>query len=318
MKGKLTRDEYLTAITECRPKRIPLEKRHIDSVISSLTGINCADIGQDEATRLTGLEDKLSESIVGQQTAIKSLCSAVRRCRAGLKDSDRPMGSFIFLGSTGVGKSQLAKDLAKTLFGRDNAIVKLDMSEYMERHSVSKLIGSPPGYVGFDEGGRLTEQIRRKPYCVLLLDEIEKAHPDIYNLLLQILEDGCLTDSAGRTVSFSNVLIIMTSNIGVKKLAETKTVGFSNSKSNGEAKKKAMLSELKSFMSPELLGRIDEVIVFNDLTLSDMENITRLEISALEKRLSELGCTLACQPEVYPLSQSRHFQKAALHERYAT
>ena len=281
VKGKLTRDEYLTAITECRPKRIPLEKRHIDSVISSLTGINCADIGQDEAARLTGLEDKLSESIVGQQTAIKSLCSAVRRCRAGLKGSDRPMGSFIFLGSTGVGKSQLAKDLAKTLFGRDNAIVKLDMSEYMERHSVSKLIGSPPGYVGFDEGGRLTEQIRRKPYCVLLLDEIEKAHPDIYNLLLQILEDGCLTDSAGRTVSFSNVLIIMTSNIGVKKLAETKTVGFSNSKSNGEAKKKAMLSELKSFMSPELLGRIDEVIVFNDLTLSDMENITHLEISAL-------------------------------------
>ena len=310
MKGKLTRDEYLTAITECRPKRIPLEKRHIDSVISSLTGINCADIGQDEAARLTGLEDKLSESIVGQQTAIKSLCSAVRRCRAGLKGSDRPMGSFIFLGSTGVGKSQLAKDLAKTLFGRDNAIVKLDMSEYMERHSVSKLIGSPPGYVGFDEGGRLTEQIHRKPYCVLLLDEIEKAHPDIYNLLLQILEDGCLTDSAGRTVSFSNVLIIMTSNIGVKKLAETKTVGFSNSKSNGEAKKKAMLSELKSFMSPELLGRIDEVIVFNDLTLSDMENITRLEISALEKRLSELGCTLACHPEVYPFIAKQALSKS--------
>lgn len=160
------------------------------------------------------------------------------------------MGSFIFLGSTGVGKSQLAKDLAKTLFGRDNAIVKLDMSEYMERHSVSKLIGSPPGYVGFDEGGRLTEQIRRKPYCVLLLDEIEKAHPDIYNLLLQILEDGCLTDSAGRTVSFSNVLIIMTSNIGVKKLAETKTVGFSNSKSNGEAKKKPCSQNLKALCLP--------------------------------------------------------------------
>ena len=310
VKGKLTRDEYLSAITECRPKRIPLEKRHIDSVISSLTGINCADIGQDEAARLTGLEDKLSESIVGQQTAIKSLCSAVRRCRAGLKGSDRPMGSFIFLGSTGVGKSQLAKDLAKTLFGRDNAIIKLDMSEYMERHSVSKLIGSPPGYVGFDEGGRLTEQIRRKPYCVLLLDEIEKAHPDIYNLLLQILEDGCLTDSAGRTVSFSNVLIIMTSNIGVKNLAETKTVGFSNSKSNGEAKKKAMLSELKSFMSPELLGRIDEVIVFNDLTIADMESITRLEISALEKRLSELGCTLACQPEVYPFIAKQALSKS--------
>lgn len=160
------------------------------------------------------------------------------------------MGSFIFLGSTGVGKSQLAKDLAKTLFGRDNAIVKLDMSEYMERHSVSKLIGSPPGYVGFDEGGRLTEQIRRKPYCVLLLDEIEKAHPDIYNLLLQILEDGCLTDSAGRTVSFSNVLIIMTSNIGVKKLAETKAVGFSNSKSNGEAKKKPCSQSLKALCLP--------------------------------------------------------------------
>lgn len=276
----------------------------------------CAVIEQSENNSGEKISDAFNDYVKGKLTrdeyltAIKSLCSAVRRCRAGLKGSDRPMGSFIFLGSTGVGKSQLAKDLAKTLFGRDNAIVKLDMSEYMERHSVSKLIGSPPGYVGFDEGGRLTEQIRRKPYCVLLLDEIEKAHPDIYNLLLQILEDGCLTDSAGRTVSFSNVLIIMTSNIGVKKLAETKTVGFSNSKSNGEAKKKAMLSELKSFMSPELLGRIDEVIVFNDLTLSDMENITHLEISALEKRLSELGCTLVCQPDVYPFIAKQALSKS--------
>lgn len=295
IRGKITRDDYLCAITkENRRDDITLEKRHIDSVVSKWTGINCAKLGEDEAQRLIGLEETLEKDIIGQSEAIKSLCRSVRRCRAGLKSESRPVGSFVFLGSTGVGKSQLAKNLALALFGRKDAVIKLDMSEYMERHSISKLIGSPPGYVGFDEGGQLTEQVRRKPYAVLLLDEIEKAHPDIYNVLLQILEDGCLTDSTGRTVSFANIIIIMTSNIGVKKLANKNALGFGDTTPAESAKlrKKALLSELKTFMSPELLGRIDEIVVFNDLTKADMQKIAQLELSALSDRLAAIDCTL--------------------------
>ena len=256
--------------------------RHIDSVISSLTGINCADIGQDEAARLTGLEDKLSESIVGQQTAIKSLCSAVRRCRAGLKGSDRPMGSFIFLGSTGVGKSQLAKDLAKTLFGRDNAIVKLDMSEYMEKHSVSKLIGSPPGYVGYDEGGQLTEAVRRHPYSVILLDEIEKAHADVFNVLLQVLDDGRLTDGKGRIVDFKNTLIIMTSNLGSNEIM----------KAQGSMDREKIQQMLMNFFRPEFLNRLDEIIMFKPLTKDNVGKIVDLMVKELSDRLADQELSL--------------------------
>lgn len=296
VQGKISRDAYLSAITsENRKGKTVLEKKHIDSVVSKWTGINCSSIGMDEAERLMNLEEILDKDIIGQENAVHRLCASIRRCRAGLKALNRPVGSFVFLGSTGVGKSQLAKNLAKALFGRDDAIIKLDMSEYMERHSVSRLIGSPPGYVGFDEGGQLTEQVRKKPYAVLLLDEIEKAHPDIYNILLQILEDGFVTDSSGRNISFSNVIIIMTSNIGVKKLAEKKSLGFGgkiSAEDRAREMKKEMLSELKKFMSPELLGRIDEIVVFNDLTAADMKKIAELELAGLKDRMTAIGCTL--------------------------
>lgn len=296
IRGRISRDDYLCAITkENRRDDITLQRSHIDSVVSRWTGINCSAVGEDEAKRLMELEGLLGKDIIGQNEAIRTLCRCVRRCRAGLKGEDRPVGSFVFLGPTGVGKSQLAKDLALALFGRRDAVIKLDMSEYMERHSLSKLIGSPPGYVGFDEGGQLTEQVRRKPYAVLLLDEIEKAHPDIYNVLLQILEDGFLTDSTGRSVSFANIIIIMTSNIGVKKLESRNAMGFASQSREETAKlrRKTLISELKSFMSPELLGRIDRVIVFNDLTKADMERIAAIRLEDLAQRLSSLGCTLS-------------------------
>ena len=283
VKGKLTRDEYLTAITECRPKRIPLEKRHIDSVVSSLTGINCADIGQDEATLLNGLESKLGESIVGQQSAIKSLCSAVRRCRSGLKGSDRPVGSFVFLGPTGVGKSQLAKDLAKSLFGRDDAIVKLDMSEYMEKHSVSKLIGSPPGYVGYEEGGQLSEKVRRNPYSVILFDEIEKAHPDVFNVLLQVLDDGRITDSQGRTVDFKNTIIILTSNIGSTYLLD----GIDDKGNIKEGVEELVMGDLRNNFRPEFLNRLDEIIMFKPLNKDNIGSIINLLINDVNRRLED-------------------------------
>ena len=308
-KGEILRIQNRLKEVEETLKNVQVTEEDISKVIELWTGIPANKIAQTEYDKIKHLKEALSKRVIGQDEAVDKVAKAIKRTRVQLSKRRRP-ASFIFVGPTGVGKTELVKVLGEELFDATEPLIRVDMTEYMEKHSVSKLIGSPPGYVGFDEAGQLTEKVRRRPYSVVLFDEIEKAHPDIYNLLLQILEDGCLTDSAGRTVSFSNVLIIMTSNIGVKKLAETKTVGFSNSKSNGEAKKKAMLSELKSFMSPELLGRIDEVIVFNDLTLSDMENITRLEISALEKRLSELGCTLVCQPEVYPFIAKQALSKS--------
>ena len=308
-KGEILRIQNRLKEVEETLKNVQVTEEDISKVIELWTGIPANKIAQTEYDKIKHLKEALSKRVIGQDEAVDKVAKAIKRTRVQLSKRRRP-ASFIFVGPTGVGKTELVKVLGEELFDATEPLIRVDMTEYMEKHSVSKLIGSPPGYVGFDEAGQLTEKVRRRPYSVVLFDEIEKAHPDIYNLLLQILEDGCLTDSAGRTVSFSNVLIIMTSNIGVKNLAETKTVGFSNSKSNGEAKKKAMLSELKSFMSPELLGRIDEVIVFNDLTIADMESITRLEISALEKRLSELGCTLACQPEVYPFIAKQALSKS--------
>lgn len=294
--GKLTRDGYLNAITsETQEKKIQLKKEHIESVVSRLTGINCSALEEDESKRLLNLETELEKEIIGQSAAIHHICSAIRRCRSGLKNDRRPIGSFIFLGSTGVGKSQLAKNLAKEFFGREDSLIRIDMSEYMERYSLSRLIGSPPGYVGYDEGGQLTEQVRKKPYAVLLLDEIEKAHRDIYNILLQILEDGFLTDSLGRKVSFSNIILIMTSNIGVKELAEQKTVGFGageNEKDKQEAMEKSMRTELKRFMSPELLGRIDEIVVFNNLSRENLQEIAEIELKKLKSKAEEIGCKL--------------------------
>ena len=266
----------------------------IASVVSSWTGIPANQITKEESERLLNMEKILHERIVGQDRAVSGVAKAIRRGRAGLKNPKRPIGSFIFLGPTGVGKTELCKTLAETMFGDEEAIIKLDMSEYMEKHTVSKLIGSPPGYVGFDEGGQLTEKIRRKPYSVVLFDEIEKAHPDVFNMLLQILEDGVLTDSQGRKVSFKNAVIIMTSNVGASKITDSKAaLGFGGD-SNDENRniEKLVMADLKKTFKPEFLNRVDEIIVFNQLEKEDIKEIARRMLSSLTKQLAELGTEL--------------------------
>ncbi|MGN0522515.1 MAG: ATP-dependent Clp protease ATP-binding subunit [Eubacterium sp.] len=263
----------------------------IASVVSSWTGIPANQITKEESERLLNLEKILHERIVGQDKAVSGVARAIRRGRAGLKNPKRPIGSFIFLGPTGVGKTELCKTLAEAMFGDEDAIIKLDMSEYMEKHTVSKLIGSPPGYVGFDEGGQLTEKIRRKPYSVVLFDEIEKAHPDVFNMLLQILEDGVLTDSQGRKVSFKNAVIIMTSNVGASKITDPKNaLGFGNDKTDEQANIESLvMAELKSTFKPEFLNRIDEIVVFNQLEKADIEEIAKRMLKSLTKRVKDLG-----------------------------
>lgn len=262
----------------------------IASVVSAWTGIPTKQITKEESEKLLKLEDVLHERIVGQDKAVSGVARAIRRGRAGLKNPKRPIGSFIFLGPTGVGKTELCKALAESMFGDEDAIIKLDMSEYMEKHTVSKLIGSPPGYVGFDEGGQLTEKIRRKPYSVVLFDEIEKAHPDVFNMLLQILEDGVLTDSQGRKVSFKNAVIIMTSNVGASKITQPKSaLGFGGENDESSSIEQLVMNDLKSTFKPEFLNRIDEIIVFNQLERDDIKEIARRMLTSLEKQLKELG-----------------------------
>ena len=263
----------------------------IAAVVSSWTGIPTTQITKEESERLLNLENILHRRIVGQDKAVSGVARAIRRGRAGLKNPKRPIGSFIFLGPTGVGKTELCKTLAEAMFGDEESIIKLDMSEYMEKHTVSKLIGSPPGYVGFDEGGQLTEKIRRKPYSVVLFDEIEKAHSDVFNMLLQILEDGVLTDSQGRKVSFKNSVIIMTSNIGASKITDPKgSLGFANNPEDENKNiEELVTADLKSTFKPEFLNRIDEIIVFKQLEKNDIEEITKRMLSSLKKQLKELG-----------------------------
>lgn len=262
----------------------------IAKVVSSWTGIPATQITKEESERLLSLEKILHERIVGQDKAVSGVARAIRRGRAGLKNLKRPIGSFIFLGPTGVGKTELCKALAETMFGDEDAIIKLDMSEYMEKHTVSKLIGSPPGYVGFDEGGQLTEKIRRKPYSVVLFDEIEKAHTDVFNMLLQILEDGVLTDSQGRKVSFKNAVIIMTSNVGAEKITDPKNaLGFGGSSDSAKNIEQLVMNDLKKTFKPEFLNRIDEIIVFNQLEKDDIKEIAKRMLGTLEKQLKELG-----------------------------
>lgn len=261
----------------------------IATVVSAWTGIPANQITKEESERLLNLEDILHERIVGQDKAVSGVARAIRRGRAGLKNPKRPIGSFIFLGPTGVGKTELCKTLAEAMFGDEEAIIRLDMSEYMEKHTVSKLIGSPPGYVGFDEGGQLTEKIRRKPYSVVLFDEIEKAHPDVFNMLLQILEDGVLTDSQGRKVSFKNAVIIMTSNVGASKITDSKlALGFGGNNDPSTNIEELVMAELKKTFKPEFLNRIDEIIVFNQLEKDDIEEIARRMLDGLKKQLKEL------------------------------
>ncbi len=263
----------------------------IAQIVSGWTGIPVTEITKEEGQRLLKMEDILHERIVGQHKAVSAVAKAIRRGRSGLKDPDRPMGSFIFLGPTGVGKTELCKALGSAMFGDENAVIRFDMSEFMEKHNASRLVGSPPGYVGYDQGGQLTEKIRRKPYSVVLFDEIEKAHPDVFNMLLQILDDGILTDSTGRRVDFRNTVIIMTSNLGAKTIAgEGKSIGFGDD--NGEMSDKrihdAVMSELKKAFRPEFLNRVDEIIVFGQLKKEEIKEIAQRMLNNLKKRLSAL------------------------------
>ena len=271
-----------------------LTEEDIAEVIASWTGIPANKITQDENEKLKHLEETLHKRVIGQNEAVEAVSKAIRRGRVGLKDPNRPIGSFLFLGPTGVGKTELSKALAESLFGNEEAMIRVDMSEYMEPHSVAKLIGSPPGYVGYDEGGQLTEKIRRKPYSVILFDEIEKAHPDVMNMLLQILDDGRLTDATGRTVNFKNTVIIMTSNVGARMITDKNILGFSqgtNSKEGQEKEyetiKKDVMAELKKQFRPEFINRIDDIIVFHKLTDEDISQIIDIMLKQVKKRLQE-------------------------------
>ena len=277
--------EWKEGRTKNRPS---ITEENIASVISGWMKIPVNKICEDDAQRLRHLESELHRRVVGQEEAISAVSRAIRRGRVGLKDPKRPIGSFIFLGPTGVGKTELCKALAEAMFGSEDAMIRIDMSEYMEKHSVSKMIGSPPGYVGFDENGTLTDKIRSKPYSVVLFDEIEKAHPDVFNILLQILEDGFLTDSHGRRVNFRNTVIIMTSNLGAEKISKAKTVGFvtnENADVDFNQTKEAVMQELKKAFRPELINRLDEIIVFHRLTEEELHTITRIMLDNVLRRL---------------------------------
>ncbi|MCM2138322.1 ATP-dependent Clp protease ATP-binding subunit [Vagococcus fluvialis] len=259
----------------------------IVSVVAQWTGIPLKQLEKKETERLLELEKVLHERVVGQDEAVKAISKAIRRSRSGLSDPNRPIGSYMFLGPTGVGKTELAKTLASTMFGSEDALIRVDMSEFMEKHSTSRLVGSPPGYVGYDEGGQLTERIRQKPYSVILLDEVEKAHPDVFNILLQVLDDGHLTDSKGRKVNFKNTILIMTSNIGATALRDEKTVGFAakDASKNHEAMKSRVLEELKKRFRPEFLNRVDEMLVFHSLTKEELHEIVKIMSQSIIERL---------------------------------
>ena len=285
-----------------KSKEVPtLKEEDIANVISSWTGIPVTKVSESENEKLKNLEENLHKRVIGQDEAVSAVAKAIKRSRMGLKDPNKPIGSFLFLGPTGVGKTELSKALAENLFGSEDALIRIDMSEYMEPHSVAKLIGSPPGYVGYDEAGQLTEKVRRKPYSVILFDEIEKAHPDVMNMLLQVLDDGRLTDSQGRTVNFKNTVIIMTSNVGAKLITDKKTLGFTESKSGDDKEseekeykdiKKEVMAELKKEFKPEFLNRIDEIIVFHKLEDSQIRKIVDILINNVGKLLKEQGIKL--------------------------
>jgi len=268
-------------------EKLKLTSEDIAKVVSSWTGVPVVKLTETEAQKLLDLEASLHERVVGQEDAVKAVADAIRRARAGLKDPNRPIGSFIFVGPTGVGKTELSKALAESVFGNEDALIRVDMSEYMEKHSVSKMVGAPPGYVGFDEAGQLTEKVRRKPYSVVLFDEIEKAHPDVFNIMLQILDDGRLTDSKGRLVSFKNTIIIMTSNVGASEISHSNTLGFTGGKSADYDKMcDKYMDALKSKFRPEFLNRIDDIIVFHKLSRDETAKIARIMLSSLRKRLA--------------------------------
>ena len=272
-------------------------------VVSNMTNIPVSRMSVDDNKSLLNLDKTLIDKVVGQNEAVLKVVKSIRRNRLGIKDPNRPIGSFVFLGSTGVGKTYLAKQLAKEMFGSEDALIRVDMSEYQEKHTVSKLVGAPPGYVGYEEGGQLTEKVKNKPYSVILFDEVEKAHKDIFTVLLQILDDGHATDSLGRKINFKNTLIILTSNIGVKKLQDFGTgIGFSsNSYSNEEAKKQLLMKEMKNFFSPEFINRIDDTIVFNSLSTDDIKKITKIELDKLVDRVKGMNYNMTYDDKLVTL-----------------
>ena len=291
---------------DTRQATAEVDEESIAAIVSDWTGIPVTKLAEEETQRLAKLEDVLHQRVIGQDEAVKAVAKAVRRARVGLKDPKRPIGSFIFLGPTGVGKTELSRALAEALFGDEDATIRIDMSEYMEKHSVSRLVGSPPGYVGYEEGGQLTEKVRRKPYSVILLDEIEKAHPDVFNILLQILEDGRLTDSKGRTVDFKNTVVIMTSNVGAHTIRKQKRVGFADTgedvkKDEYQKMKEGIMEELKKTFRPEFLNRVDEIIVFHQLEEDHMLKIVDLMLAELSKRVKGLQISLEVTDEAKQL-----------------
>jgi ATP-dependent Clp protease ATP-binding subunit ClpC len=269
-------------------QKITLED--VYDVVSNMTKIPVSRMSVDDTKALINLDKHIVGTVIGQDAAVIKVAKSIKRNRLGIKDPNRPIGSFVFLGSTGVGKTHLAKQLAKEMFGSEDSLIRVDMSEYQEKHTISKLVGAPPGYVGYEEGGLLTEKVKNKPYSVILFDEVEKAHKDVFTVLLQILDDGHVTDSLGRKINFKNTLIILTSNLGVKKLQDFGTgIGFSNNTySNEEAKKEILMKEMKNFFSPEFINRIDDTIVFNSLSQDDIKKITDIELKKLMKRLEEM------------------------------
>jgi ATP-dependent Clp protease ATP-binding subunit ClpC len=283
---------------ESSTTRIPISVEQVYDVVSNMTKIPVSKMSVDDINALINMDKTLMEKVIGQDEAVSKIVKSIRRNRIGIKDPNRPIGSFIFLGSTGVGKTHLAKQIAKEMFGSEDALIRVDMSEYQEKHTLSRLVGAPPGYVGYEEGGQLTEQVKNKPYAVILFDEVEKAHKDIFSILLQILDDGHATDSLGRKINFKNTLIIMTTNLGVKKLQDFGAgIGFSSNKySNEEAKKQILMKEMKNFFSPEFLNRIDDTIVFQTLTKDNIEKIVGLELSKLSKRLSHMKYKVVMDP----------------------
>ena len=291
-------------------RKVVVGKAEIDEVVSKWTGVPIASINQDEGDKLLRMEQELHRRVISQEKAISAISRAIRRSRAGLKSPNRPVGSFVFLGPTGVGKTELARALANFLFGSDHALIRFDMSEYMEKHSVSKLIGSPPGYVGHEEGGQLTEKVKRNPYSVVLLDEIEKAHPDIFNILLQVFEDGHLTDGLGNRVNFKNTIIIMTSNIGARFIQKKSSMGFQSSDTSAIDKSVTdmVLGEVKRTFNPEFINRIDEIIVFEALTDDDLRRIMALLVTQLNENLTDRKLQDRADPGGRRLDHRGHLQ----------
>jgi ATP-dependent Clp protease ATP-binding subunit ClpC len=271
-----------------------VDEEVVAEVVSKMTGIPLTRMSTEDQARLMGMEDELHKKVIGQDAAIKSVSKAVRRSRSGLKDPKRPIGSFVFAGPTGVGKTLLAKALAQFMFGDAEALIQIDMSEYMEKHNVSRLIGAPPGYVGFEEGGQLTEKIRRRPYAVVLLDEIEKAHPDVFNMLLQVMEEGRLTDSFGRNVDFRNTIIIMTTNAGAEAIKNEAAFGFQKPDDDAsyDSMKGRVNERIEKVFRPEFLNRLDDVIVFHHLTVDDLKKVIDIELAKVRERLAERGLQL--------------------------